>query len=104
MPSVQRKPTIAKVKRQVPVVPLKKMRQQLKKMRKYPKQYLDIRLSCAKVSDEVRPLCLISAAVLKNEALKPAKRNRHKRTHPECVRKQHEIFSRKRIKLNLTVI
>ena len=69
---------------------------QKNKLRKYDVEY--IRLGFIEnVSNANRPKCLLCHKLLSNEALKPAKLQRHLTTlHPEFATKPKKIFERKR--------
>lgn len=64
--------------------------------RKYDCDYLKFGFTSIEVNREVRPQCVICAAVLSNEALKPTKLERHLKTaHPNISDRPPEFFAGK---------
>ena len=69
---------------------------QKNKLRKYDVEYIRFGF-IESVSSANRPQCLLCHKLLSNEALKPAKLQRHLITlHPEFAKKPKDFFERKR--------
>ena len=64
--------------------------------RKYDNDYIKFGFTSIEVNRETRPQCVICAVVLSNDALKPAKLERHLKTvHPNLSDRSPEFFSGK---------
>ena len=64
--------------------------------RKYDIDYIKFGFTAIEVNKEIRPQCVICAAVLSNEALKPAKLQRHLKTnHVNISDRPPEFFAGK---------
>ena len=64
--------------------------------RKYDSDYIKFGFTAIEVNKEIRPQCVICAAVLSNEALKPAKLERHLKTvHSNLSDRPPEFFAGK---------
>ncbi|KAK5644150.1 hypothetical protein RI129_007995 [Pyrocoelia pectoralis] len=64
--------------------------------RKYDSDYIKFGFTSIEVNKEIRPQCVICAAVLSNEALKPAKLARHLKTnHGNVSDRPPEFFAGK---------
>lgn len=70
------------------------------KRRKYDNSYIKFGFTSIEVNGETRPQCVICAIVLANDALKPAKLERHLKTvHPNICDHPPEFFEDKLINL-----
>jgi hypothetical protein len=68
--------------------------------RKYDGEYIKLGFTSIEINGQTRPQCVICATVLANDALKPAKLERHLKTvHPNYCDRPREFFEGKLINL-----
>ncbi|CAG4975756.1 unnamed protein product [Colias eurytheme] len=64
--------------------------------RKYDDDYIKLGFTSIEINGETRPQCVLCATVLSNDALKPAKLERHLKTvHPKFCNRSREFFEGK---------
>lgn len=64
--------------------------------RKYDDDYIKLGFTSIEINGEIRPQCILCATVLSNDALKPAKLERHlKSMHPKYCDRSREFFEGK---------
>lgn len=80
------------------------------KKRKYSNDYLKFGFAFIEINGEEKPQCVVCTTVLSNEAMKPAKLERHLKTvHPDLSQKplgyfQSKVESLKKMKLGSSVV
>lgn len=69
--------------------------------RKYSEDYLKFGFTSIVTNGEVKPQCVICSIVLSNDALKPAKLERHlKSVHPSYTNKSLDYFKGQLVNMN----